>query len=115
MTHDNTAHLKFPRNEQSEVPSQFIPSWKLAIIQMLATLMPIIGILYQGFVVLPEIRHTRHEFEMERVKESAHMDKMEALRKANVTERGLMLLDLREARKLAKSTQQLLTLPKGAE
>jgi hypothetical protein len=43
------------------------------------------------------------------------MDKMEALRKANVTERGLMLLDLREARKLAKSTQQLLTLPKGAE
>ena len=105
--------LKFPR-KHDEPEQQFIPSWKLAIVQMLATLMPIIGILYQGFVVLPEIRHTRHEFEAERVKEVAHMEKMESLRKANVTERSLMLLDLKEARKLAKSTQQLLST-KGAE
>lgn len=110
--------IKFPRRHDDPTTdppaNQFIPSWKMAIIQMLATLMPIIGILYQGFVVLPEIRHTRHEFEMERIKEAVHMDKMESLRRANVTERSLMLLDLREARNLAKSTQQLLT-PKGAE
>lgn len=110
--------IKFPRKHDDPTTdppaNQFIPSWKLAIIQMLATLMPIIGILYQGFVVLPEIRHTRHEFEMERAKESTHMEKMESLRKANVTERSLMLLDMKEARKLAKSTQQLLA-PKGTE
>lgn len=98
-------HLRFPKEEEQV---QLLPTWKMAIVQMLVTLMPIIGILYQGFVVLPEIRHTRTEFEVERMKESVHMEKMEALRKSAVTERSLLLMDLKEGRKLAKSLNTML-------
>lgn len=50
MAQEHPQHIRFPHNEEQV---QLLPTWKMAIVQMLVTLMPIIGILYQGFVVLP--------------------------------------------------------------
>lgn len=102
--------IKFPRkhDEPDGHPTLYLlPSWKIAILQLILTLLPILGVLYQAFVVLPEIHQVRVEFDGERAKEVEHYQKVEALRKAAITERSLLLLDLKEARGLVKS------LPKG--
>lgn len=99
--------IKFPRkhDEPSEPPMYLLPTWKMAGFQLVLTLLPIVGVFYQAFVVLPEIRQVRIDFETERVKEIDHAKKVDSLRKAAITERSLLLLDLKEARNLTKSIQ----------
>lgn len=87
-------------------PVTLIPS-RVFWLQWAAIIMPLLGILYQGFVVLPHIDGAREAFHSEREAELLHFKRIEALRKGQVTEQALLLNELRYSVKMAK------TLSKG--
>ena len=79
---------------------------RLFLFNLIGTTALVLIFLYQVFVMMPEIAETRKMFEAERVKEEGHARKIEALRKSQITEGALLLLDLQESRRIVKSLKR---------
>lgn len=73
---------------------------KILALQVFVAVVTILATLYQGLVVLPAMTEVKHVFEIERDKEVMHAKKIEALRRSQVTENALLLMDVRESRRL---------------
>lgn len=106
--HQHNGHkVDIPEARITDPPMQ--EKWtKFAVIQILVSVMSLACVAYQAIFVMPELKEMKRSVEVDREKELTHYKKIEGLRKAQVTESALLLLELRDNRNAAKAVSKYL-------